>query len=266
MSDQAVAVIDTNPTPVSLPYKGPDDLSARLLEKYSDFVRDYNEQRARLLAAEGDKDRAVQEFIQHSDHKDAVRLRKAIETATSKLRELAESNTVTEELPEEEKEKLKTELGLLGDKIKGSSNAINSIIDNMSPDPEGVKAALVAIGNPTLSNRGRRAGGTGSSLPRARATLTITGGNLENKLVESFSKAAILFNCEVKDLQLAYAQAAGVKHEDIKTINKEVTFEFQPNENGSVYIITATPKHTNKPGPKKAGEVTEAEAEEDGSD
>jgi hypothetical protein len=232
-------------------YTGSDDLSGKLLAALAGTIGEYKELNSKLMAAEGDREKALADFIANSDHKDAVRLRKAIENANAKLNELAEANVVTDELPEEEKDKLRTHLGAIKERLKKSRSAIQGVAETMSSDPEGVMAALTELGDPTSSNRGRKPGTTGSSLPRVSANLTITGGNLDNKVVESFSKAAMLFNCEVKDLQLAFAKAAGVAHEDIKTVDKSVTFEFQPNDNGAVYKIVTAPKERQTPGPKK---------------
>lgn len=232
-------------------YKGPDLLSAQLLDKLNEFVEGYNSQHQRLIAADGDKDKAIQLFMESSDHKDAIRLRKAIETAQQKLQELAESSVVVEEISEDEKTKIKTYLDETKLKISSARKAIENVASNMSEDPDGVRAALVSIGNPTgLGTRGRPPGSPGSSLPRVRASVTINGGDFDNKVFEQFSKAAVALNCEVKDLQLAFAEAAGVEHKNLKTVRESVTFKFQPNDNGEVYTITTHPTVGNKPGPK----------------
>lgn len=233
------------------PYTGHDDLSAQFLQKFAESVETFLEKRTQMLAAEGNRDKLVEEFVNNSEHPQAVKLRGIIAKAQQGLEDLAEKEVVTTDLPEDEKNKLKAEVSELAERVKKTRSAMIDMANTMSSDPEGVHAAIEAISTPIQSSRGRKPGSTGSSLPRARATLTVNGGNFRDKVFNSFSVAAKALNdSEVKDLQLAFAEAAGVDHANIKDVDYEVTFEFQPHNNGAVYTITATPKASGKPGPK----------------
>jgi hypothetical protein len=243
-------------------YNGPDIVSKTMLDKLNETVNNYNNLSAKVAAADGDKDTALKAWMESADNAQAQRYRDQIAAATTKLRNLAEQNVETVELSEDDRTNLEKELDELKGKIKSGFSVMDNLIQNMSEDPDGVKAALETIGNPTKSNRGRKPGSSGSSLPRVSAVITVNGGELENAVYDSFSKVANIFNCEVKDLQLAFAAAAGVKHEDIKTVDKPVEFQFQPNENGSVYTLKTQPKDRKKPGPRSSASEPEKTEEE----
>lgn len=242
-------------------YEGPDPIGAQLLDKLNGTVLEYTALNAQLSAADGDRAASVESYMETADDAQAVKLRTTIENATAKLRELAEKNVVDVSWSDEDKEKVKTQLNSLKDSIRSGHAAIIGVVDTLGTDPEGVKAALASIGDPTRSGRGRKPGQAGSSLPRASVIVTVNGGNLENAVYDSFSKVATVFNCEVKDVQAAFAAAAGVDPMNIKTVNEPVEFTFQPNENGSVYLLNTTPKERKKPGPRgKTEQETTTEA------
>lgn len=233
-------------------YSGPDVVSMAMLTKLHETVNLYSQLETKLAAADGDRSAALKSWIDSTDNAAAVKLRQQIESANAKLNELAEKNVESVTLTEEDKAKANTELDALKPKIKAAFNVIENLIENMSDDPEGVRNALNAISNPVKSTRGRKAGSSGSKLPRVSATVTVNGGALENQVYDSFSKVASVFKCDVEDIQKAFAEAAGVSHEDIKTVTDSVTFEFQPNSNGSVYTMTTTPKTRAPRGSKNA--------------
>lgn len=248
-------------------YEGPDQVFSLMLQPLYDLTQSYSSLAGRLAAADGDRDKAVTEFMNSSDDPQAVKLRTQIETLQAKLKELADKKVVTEELSEEDREKLKSEMDTLKGKIRAGHDAITNGVKVMGQDPEGILAALQEIGDPTKSGRGRKPGQAGSSLPRVRALVTVTGGNLKDEVYDSFSKVALALSCEVKDLQVKFAEAAGVAHEEIKSVNKPVTFKFTPNHpNASEYTLVTTPKETAKPGPKPAAASTPAEPTKSDSD
>jgi hypothetical protein len=248
-------------------YEGSDDISKAMLAKLSETVGAYLSLQTRIAAAEGDRAAALTSWIETTDNAAALRLKQQIETATAKLNEMAEKNVESIELSEDDKSKIEADMEAKKVSIKAAFDVIEKMAKTMSSDPEGVRAALSTIEDPTRSNRGRKTGSTGSSLPRVSANVTVNGGNLKNEVYDSFSKVATALNCEVEDLQKAFASAAGVEHQDIKTVTKSVTFEFQPNQNGAVYTLVTEPK-TRKPrsDSKKAGETVSEEAQAEQSE
>ncbi len=248
------------------PYEGIDEMSKVMLNQLNDTTSKYSSLETKLAAADGDKDAAITNWMETTDYPQALKLRQTIETATAKLRELAEKNANVEELSEEDKTKLNVELETLKTQGKAARDVIRRLIRDVSPDPENVEKALDSIPNVFAGTRGRKPGTTvGSSLPRVSAYVTVTGGNFESpQEFDSFSKVAMALNAEVKDVQIAFADAAGVKHGDIKTVDKSVSFTFQPKENGATYTLVTRPKERAKTGPKPktAGQTNAVEQPE----
>lgn len=245
-------------------YNGPDDLSKPMLTAYAGYVQEFKALQAELAAADGDEEKARQNWIENSDDPQAVKLRDQIDKLRAKLEELAEKNVTSVKLSDEEKEKKTTELNERREKVRAAVKTLRTIIDSgMSVDPEGVKTAIEKIGDPTRSGRGRAPGSEGSNLPRASVTGTVTGGNYENgEEFISFSDLAKKLNAEVKDLQIAFANAAGVEHQEISKVDKSVTFTFKPHPDGSEFTVVTQPKARKKPGPKKSDEAATTEATE----
>lgn len=238
-------------------YQGSDPVFIGLFSALESANTQYVTVSQRLSAAEGDRDKAVATWIESTDDLKAVKLREQIATLTAKLRELGEASIKTEELTDEDKAKLSAEMDSLKDKIRQGRGVIEKVANTLSSvNPKEITDILGTITDPTRSGRGRAPGSAGSNLPRVSATVTITGGNFtEPQVCSSFSTAATQLNAEVKDLQLAFAEAAGVKHEEISTIKQPMTFSFTPNPDGDTYTITTTPKQRQKPGPNKADEA-----------
>jgi hypothetical protein len=242
-------------------YEGPDQVFGRMLPALYDLTVEYSKLSAELAAADGDRKTALEEFMKSSDMPAVQKLRQQIDSAKAKLLELAEKNVSDVQLSEEDREKRRVEMDELKKKIRAGHDAISNGVKVLGQDVEGITKALEEIGDPTKSGRGRKAGTPGSSLPRVSATVTVTGGNLENEVYDSFSKVAMALDVEVKDLQVAFAEAAGVKHEDIKTVTESVTFEFTPpHPNASKYTLTTTPKARAKPGPRAKTETASVES------
>lgn len=240
-------------------YDGIDTVSKAMLDKLNETTTKYSSLSTQLQAADGDREAALKGWMDTSDNAQAAKLRTTIQNAMAKLRELAENNVESVTLSDEDKTKLQVEMDELKGQIKAGFDVVGNLIKNLSPDPEGVQSALDTIENPVKSNRGRKPGSSGSSLPRVSATVTVTGGNLKDEVYDSFSKVALALNSEVKDLQLAFAEAAGVEHKDIKSVNKSVTFQFTPSHpNASTYTLVTTPKAKAKPGPKGKEESSES--------
>ncbi len=241
-------------------YKGADPAAPIPLAILANNVTEYKTLAAELEAADGDKEKAVQVYFETSEDADAVKLRKAIEVATQKLRELAEKNAVVKTLSDEEKEATKKRLEELKVSIKAGQRAILDTAKMIDVDYEGVQKAVEEIGDPSRSNRGRKPGDSGSSTPRAYVIATVKGGNLsaDGVTYDTFSKVATLLKCEVADLQTEFAKAAGVDPKDVAKVDQPVEFKFQPNENGAVYTISTKPKPRQKPGRKPKSETAQA--------
>jgi hypothetical protein len=238
-------------------YDGVDTVSKAMLDQLSATCSQYSLLSSQLAAADGDREAGLSAWMESADNPQAAKLRTTIENAMKKLRELAEQNVESVTLTDEDKTKLQVEMDELKSKIKAGYDVCKNLIVGFSPDPEGVQAALDSIDNPVKSTRGRKPGSSGSSLPRVSATVTVTGGNYtEPKVFDSFSQVALALSVEVKDLQLAFAEAAGVTHENIKSVDHPVEFEFTPpHPNASTYTLTTTPKERKKPGPKGSEET-----------
>lgn len=239
-------------------YDGPDPVAKAMLDNLNTLCVAYRNIETELAAGDGDKEAAFKSWMETSDNAQAAKLRTTIENATKKLRELAEANVTFKVLTEEEKTKYQVELDDLKTKIKAGQDVAKSIINSYTSDREAVEAAYATIENPVKSSRGRKPGEAGSKLPRVSATVTVTGGNYEKpEVFDTFSAAAMGLNVEVKDLQLAFAKAAGVAHENIKSVDKPVEFTFQPHENGAVYTLRTEPKERAPRGSKKKEESEE---------
>ena len=235
------------------------DILAKLLVVYQDKGNIYRQFETKLAAADGDKEAAIKNWMDTAEDTQAAKLRTQIENATNKLRELAEKSVTTEELSETDREKIRTEMDALRVELKAGEKSIQELPQMLGLDSEGLVAELAKIGNPAKSPRGRKAGEAGSKLPRTSVNITVNGGNLKDQKYPSFSPLAQILHVDVKDLQLAFAKAAGVNHEDIKSVKDPVEFTFQPNDNGAVYTIHTEPKE-RKPRESK----TETEASADG--
>jgi hypothetical protein len=53
-------------------------------------------------------------------------------------------------------------------------------------------------------------------------------------------------------MQKLFAEAAGVKHEEIKNVKKPVEFKVTPPGSQVEWIVQTEPKERAKPGPRKA--------------
>jgi hypothetical protein len=247
-------------------YTGPDVASKQLLEALENYIKDYKEIDLQLTSADGDKDSAVQAFIESSDDPTVVKLRDQLVKLETKLQEYAEANAVVITLSDDERAKLVESRETLKTTIRKGRSVVEDVAKTMNMDFDNVVLALNELGDPTKSGRGRKPGsGGGSSLPRISATLTIKEVSedgdqaLVGKVYDSFSQLAMKFNCDVKDLQLAFAEAAGVSHAEIKSVDHSVDFAFQPNENGAVYVFSTTPKERKSRSDSKKAEETVAE-------
>lgn len=226
----------------------------------SDAVSSFKECDAKLAAADGDKEKAVTGYIESSSDSEIVQRREMIAKMNAELIELAEKAVADSQLSDEEKAALTTERDALSKTITNGRKAIIQTADSFAAviSKDAVLKVLEEMGDPTKSNRGRKPGATGSSLPRANVIITVNGGNLKDLKFENFSSCAAKINPSsdnpAKDLLEAFAKAAGVEFDNVKTVDKPVEFNFQPDPNGSVYVISTVPKPRQKPGPQNKPE------------
>lgn len=236
-------------------YNGPDVASAAILTALGEVIDQYSSISARLTAAEGDRDKALQFWMENSDHEQAVKYRTAIQRAQEKLRELAENEVVSESLSDEDKTKLAAEQTELRKRVKDGREAVK-MVAALNSDKENVLKVLEEMGDPTRSNRGRRPGTAGSTAPRVSATVYLrTEVMPEDKWeeYETFSLAAKRLNVETSDFSQAFADAAGVSYENIKSVDKVVEFNIKPPGSQLKWFVKTEPKERQKPGPKSQG-------------
>lgn len=258
-------------------YQGPDETSAGILKTLEEHARAYTSLKSKLAAADGDREAALQDYVENSDDKQAVQIRERIKKATEQLRELADKNVHEVELSEDERNKIKVELEAHEEKINGSISAAKKVAGLLEIDNEGVLAAIETIGNPTKGTRGRPKGSAGSSVPRASVNIKVNGGQFTNQDFQTFSAMAMALKCDVKPIVEEFANAAGVEYMEVASVDTPQSFKFQAKEDGPKYDVTTTPKQrksrntgnvvATSEGPSEApdfsdGEVVEAEGSE----
>jgi len=228
-----------------MPYTGPNAPVANLSPEIEHAASQYAEVAGKLAAADGDVEKAYEAW-KNSDDAEAVKIREAIAKLQAKLDESAKKNVKVESLSDEEKAKLNVEAASLKEKVTKGLKAVSMILASFEVDKEGVENWVKEFSdsNPTRSKRGRAVGSTGSTLPRMRAEVTIQGGELfpQPEKFDSMGKVASALSVELKDIQLAFAEAAGVEHDKISSVKTPVTFTFKVHENGATYTLTTHPK------------------------
>ena len=88
---------------VAYTYEGPDTASKEFLAILASKVDEYTALAGRLAAADGDRDKAIQSWIETSELPQAVKFREQIAALTAKLNDLAEKSVKEETLSEEDK-------------------------------------------------------------------------------------------------------------------------------------------------------------------
>ena len=236
-------------------YQGPDETAAGVIMTLESHVKDYSSLKTQLAAADGDREAALENYMESSEDKQAVVLRERIEKASQQLRELAEKNVQEVELSEEDRAKINTELEAHAEKINASWSAAKKVAALLEIDEEGVLKALETIGNPTKGSRGRPKGSAGSSVPRASVNIVLNGGSFTNQPFETFSALAKALDTSVETLSQEFAVAAGVDYKDISQVDSPQEFQVQPKDDGPKYTVKTTPK-SRKPRSSKGGSET----------
>lgn len=223
-------------------------------------VNKYKELQSKLAASEGDRETAVTNWMESSDDQQAVKIREQVEKLNQRLRDLAEKNVVSEELSEDAKAALNTELETLKQSIKDGSTALTKASEFFASEKDNVLKALEEIGNPAVGRRGRAPGSAGSNLPRASVHISITGGKYTDTAplkYDTFSAAATGLNAEVRDLLEAFAKAANVELNDVKTVKTPQKFDVQVGD--TLYHFATTPKERKTRSDSKTAESESAE-------
>lgn len=232
-------------------YTGPNTVIANLSTEIEAAAVAYGEIAGRLAAADGDRAAALKAFIETSVDAEVVKMREAIAKLNERLHAKAEESVKSETLSDEDKAKLTVEASTLKEQVQKGQKAVTAVLAGFDTDREGVEKWLAEFKerDSTRKSRTLGAGQTGSTLPRVNVRVTVSGGAFTTpETFETFAAVAQKLKTEVKDLQVAFANAAGVKHEDIKTVDKPVTFTFKPQENGAEYTLATTPKEVKKSG------------------
>lgn len=245
-------------------YAGVDRTLGLVLDQHAEQARLFEDLSARLKAADGDRAAALKSYVESSDDPQVVKLRDGIAKLTAQLNTLAEKNVVSETLSEDDKAKLRTEQEKLKTQFRDGRKAILSIAETMKAmiDVDKVKTALEEIGDPTRSGRGRKVGDTGSSLPKASATLVVKNAN-DTWTVDTFGQAAKLMSIPVEKLQKVFAKAAKVEHADIASVTTPQSFSvnaetLEDPDYKQTFSVSTTPKARKKPGPRPGGNAPKA--------
>lgn len=250
------------PNPLAGIYEGPDAFSAKFLLRLQGFIVSHNDINSRLIAADGDKDAAVKNFIETSDDEEMTGLRNQLKELQAAIAEYANSMVKVETLSDDDKAKMREELKTLREKVSKGAEVARDAFEMNEIDVDGGSAAVdKMLEMMPKAKRGKAKGDKGSTLPRAYCKLTVTGGSLPDEGVQfdNFSRMATKFSVEAEELQKAFAAAGNVAWEDIKTIDVPLTFEFTPNGSETTYTIKTTP--TARPGRKPADKSSDAAAE-----
>lgn len=251
-----MTTVETEQTRDSV-YQGPDDTSAGILQTLETHVKEYKNLKTQLDAADGDRDAALDNYMENSEDKQAVTLRDRIKKAQEQLRELAEKNVQEVQLSEDDRAKISTEMKAHEEKINASWTTAKKVAALLEIDEDGVLAALEKIGNPTKGTRGRPKGSAGSSVPRASVNIKLNGGTFTDQPFETFSALAKALDCSVETLSQEFAVAAGVEYQNISQVDTPQTFQVQPKEDGPKYTVSTTPKQ-RKPRSSSKSESVQA--------
>jgi hypothetical protein len=244
------------PNPLAGIYEGPDNFSAKFLLRLQNFITSHNDINSRLIAADGDREAAIKNFIDTSDDEKMSDLRAQLKALQDSIRDYANASVKTEDLSDDDKAKMREELKTLREKVSKGAEVARDAFEMNEIDLEGGQAAVAKmLEMMPKAKRGKAKGEKGSDLPRAYCKLKVFGGNLSADGIEfdNFSRMGTKMNIDVAELQKAFAAAGNVAWEDIKTIDRPLEFKFTPAGTETEYTVHTTP--TARPGRKKASDV-----------
>lgn len=248
----------------TLKYNGSNPMFIEMFGTLVEFVSAYSSKNTVLKAATEGRDAAIEAYVKTSADPEAVKIREGIATLEARLRELAESNVTTSTLSEDEQTNVRREVDELRGKIRTGIQAAQGVLPFVAPggDPD-ADSFLTQVSDLIRAPRGRAPGSklTGDMLPRTNVVITVTGGMYKGSRFDTMSAAAKAIKMELKDFQLAFAEAAGVEHSEIGSVKTPQMFTVKPHDAGSSYSIVTAPKDVQKPGrkPSNKGESVPAE-------
>lgn len=198
-----------------------------------------------LASAKGDRDKAVKAWLAAppSDNTEAVALTEAVAKAQARLTELAEAALPTSELSEDDAAKLKTERS----EVKSTLNTMFKLMEAHGADTKELRAKVPSGGGAS--------GPRGATGPRASVWVTLTNeqglpveppkwaqDDEKPKSFKGMSQAAKYLSVDTKDLQIAYAEAAGVELDKISDVSDSIEFTFKAKGGSAEFTVTTTPK------------------------
>lgn len=207
-------------------------------------IAQYNAVSAQLAAAEGDRDAAIQSWMDSANDGDAAALRNVIKEATERLRTLAEAAVGDTSVSEEEKARIKTAKDEAEKRLRASSKAVRGLADPFNLD---VTPILRRLGDPFTP---KAATGTGSSLPRPSVYVKCMRNHdpKQTMTFDTLGAAAKHMDYDLEQLGRQYAKVGGKPYEEVAKIDHVVTFEWQnPNlKDAKHWTIEITPKESNR--------------------
>jgi hypothetical protein len=209
-------------------------------------VATYNAVAAQLAAAEGDRDAAVQSWMDSTNDESAVALRNVIKEATERLNTLAQSAVGDSRVTDEEKARIKTAKEEAEKKLRASSKAVRGLAEPFNLD---VTPILRKLNDPFTP---KVASGTGSSLPRPSVYIACMRNHdpKQTMTFDTLSAGAKHMDYDLEQLGRKYASVAGKPYEEVSKVDTVQKFEWQ---NESVkgaphWTITITPKDKSERG------------------
>ncbi len=260
-TDEAVETVE-EVNPLAGIYEGPDAFSAKFLLRLQSFIQSHNDINSRLIAADGDREAAIKNYIETSDDEKISALRVQLKELQDAIQAIANAEVKSESFSDEEKAKMREELKTLREKVAKGAEVARDAFEINDVDVEGGQTAVAKmLEMMPKAKRGKAKGEKGSDLPRAYCKLHVTGGNLSDDGIDfdNFSRMGTKMDIDVAELQKAFAAAGGVAWEDIKTIDRPLEFKFTPAGTETEYTVKTTP--TARPGRKAAVKTNDVPVE-----
>lgn len=228
-----------------------------LVEAVKSDINVFRDAESAYVAASGDREQQVQAFIETSQDEQAVKIREALKTLTTKLRDLAESSVKTSEVSEDEKAKLLKARNESRKQVKDTVDAVRmsaALWDRKfnAGAVDAFNAWLDSYGNPLKS---RMPSGTGSTLPKVPVEIRVLIPETDEKPehyqdFHNFTAYATWRGTDTKTVQEEAAQAAGLAHSELSRLSEPVTYQVQ---RGALTLqVTVSPKATKPRGRRPA--------------
>lgn len=222
-------------------------------------VTTYNRASAQLAAAEGDRDSAVQGWMDSASDNDAVALRDVIREATTRLRTLAEAAVGDSQVSDVEKARIKSAKEAAEKQLRASSRAVRGLAEPFHLD---ITPILRKLNDPFTPKENA---GTGSTLPRPSVYVKCmrNGDPKRTMSFDTLGAAAKHMDYDLEQLGRHYAKVAGKAYEEVAKIDTIQEFEWKNTavKDAPTWTITITPKEGNKRGRQAVAETPKADQE-----